>query len=232
MDTTVAEGNSGTTGGEFTVTLSPLASQVITVDYVTIDGTAVAGGDYAAISDMLTFNPGETMKVINVDIYGDIVDEGDSEMFSISLTNAANANIADGLATGQINDDDTARVSLGSVISVTEGDGGTAPAVFTVTLSTPTDFPVTVDYATSSGTGGSFATPGIDFEGISGTLSFDPGETLKTISVQVIGDLEDEKDEYFSVRLSNAQPISIYINSSIGYILDDENRVYLPLVVH
>jgi hypothetical protein len=230
-DASVDEGNTGTVDALFGVTLSPSATQVVTVNYTTVDETAEAGADYETSSGVLTFNPGETSAAVVVPVYGDFSDEGASEAFQVVLSNAINANLADEAAAGTIDDDDTARVSLGPVVTVTEGDTSTTPAVFTVTLTTVTAFPVSVDYATSSGVGGTFATPGVDYIEISGTLSFLPGETAQVVAVQVIGDLEVEGEEHFSIRLSNAQPIAIYINSSVGYIRDNESKIYLPLVI-
>ncbi len=72
-------------------------------------------------------------------------------------------------------------------------------AVFTVSLSSPSDVPVTVDYVTSPGT----ADSGVDFKPISGTLTFDPGVTTRSIVVPTIDDLDSEGDETFTVTLSN-----------------------------
>src|SRR5207247_4139798 len=55
-DVTVTEPNSGTTSAVFTVTLSNASDQSITVNYTTVDGTALAGSDYVAASGTLTFN--------------------------------------------------------------------------------------------------------------------------------------------------------------------------------
>lgn len=234
-DAAADEGDSGSTTAAFVVTLSPAAAQTVSVDYTTVDGSAAAGSDYTEVSGTLTFDPGETSHVVNVDVAGDGIDEQMSENFFVELSNATNANLTDSQAEGTIVDDDTARVSLQPGPSVSEGDTGTVPAVFSVTLSAPTAFPVTVDYATTSGTGGNFATPGVDFEMISGTLAFDPGETTQTVTVTVNGDLEVEEDELFNISLSNADPITIYGSASLGHILDDDstdsNNVYLPFVV-
>src|SRR5204862_3444747 len=53
----VTEGNSGTTAATFTVTLAPTSTQTVTVAYATANGTATAGGDYAAEGGTLTFAP-------------------------------------------------------------------------------------------------------------------------------------------------------------------------------
>ena len=62
---------------------------------------------------------------------------------------------------------------------------------FAVTLGRASDETVTVDYATSDGT----ATAGADYTAASGTLSFAPGETAKTVSVAVLDDAHDEGEE-------------------------------------
>lgn len=85
-------------------------------------------------------------------------------------------------------------------VNVTEGNSGTTPAVFTVTLSEAAATPVTLTYATASGT----ATMGTDFTATSGTLTFAAGQTSQTISVAVVGDTVVEADETFTLTLSNA----------------------------
>ncbi len=72
-------------------------------------------------------------------------------------------------------------------------------AVFTVSLSSPSDVPVTVDYVTSPGS----ADSGVDFKPISGTLTFDPGVTTRSIVVPTIDDPNPDDDETFTVTLSN-----------------------------
>ena len=82
--------------------------------------------------------------------------------------------------------------------TVTEAAGATVD--FAVTLSRAAGATVTVDYATSDGT----ATAGADYREATGTLSFAPGETAKTVSVAVIEDGHDEGEEIFTLTLSNA----------------------------
>ena len=89
----------------FQVTLSRAASGVVTVDYATADGTAVAGEDYTATSGTLTFAAGEVAKTVSVPVLDDAHDEG-RETFSFRLSNAQGAVIADGEAEGAIVNDD------------------------------------------------------------------------------------------------------------------------------
>ncbi len=230
-DQTVLEGNSGSVNALFDVTLSPASADVVTVDYTTNDGTAVAGSDYTAVSNTLTFQPGETGKTIAVQVTGDNVDEGGSESFTVDLSNAANAAIADSQGSGVITDDETARLSQTFGPQVLEGDSGLTPAVFTVTLSTPAAFTVTVDFNVSSGFGDTGAKAGEDFVPISGTLAYQPGETVQTYTVQIIGDTDLEADEVYSTLISNAN-IPITVNGGQGKILnDDDQKVYLPVIL-
>lgn len=102
--------------------------------------------------------------------------------------------------------------------TVTEGQSGTTQAVFTVTLSPEAVGPVSVAFATTAGT----ATAGNDYIHTSGVLSWNNGESVKTISVPVIGDLDDEADETFGVQLSNPTNADIIDGSGAGLILDDD----------
>ncbi|HMF13115.1 MAG TPA: Calx-beta domain-containing protein, partial [Gemmataceae bacterium] len=105
-------------------------------------------------------------------------------------------------------------------VTVTEGDSGTVDATFTVSLSFSTTHTVTVDYSTVSGT----ATDGQDYTGVTNplTLTFDPGQTSKQITIQVKGDLIDEYDENFYVFLSNATVGQITDGQGVGTIVDND----------
>ena len=90
---------------EFAVTLSQAASETVTVDYATADGTAQAGQDYTAADGTLTFAAGETQKTVSVAVLDDAHDEGE-ETLTLTLSNASGAHIADDTATGTIANED------------------------------------------------------------------------------------------------------------------------------
>ena len=90
---------------DFAVTLSRAASGTVEVAYATADGTATAGADYTRTGGELRFAPGETAKTVSVPVLDDVVDEGE-ETFTLRLTNASGARIADGTATGTIENSD------------------------------------------------------------------------------------------------------------------------------
>ena len=90
---------------EFTVSLSRAASATVTVDWATADGTATAGSDYTADSGTLTFAPDETSKTVAVAVLDDSHDEG-NETLTVTLSNPSGAYLADGEATGTIENTD------------------------------------------------------------------------------------------------------------------------------
>lgn len=105
-DVSLREGDSGTAELMFIVTLDKAATGPVTVNYATANGTASAGSDYAALTGTLTFAAGETSKMVHVVVNGDTAVEA-NETFSLTLSSATGATIADAVAIGQITDDDT-----------------------------------------------------------------------------------------------------------------------------
>ena len=85
----------------FTVTLDESASETVTVDYATSDGTADSGDDYTAKSGTLSFSAGTTSKTISVPIADDVENESD-ETFTVTLSNASGADLGTSTATGTI----------------------------------------------------------------------------------------------------------------------------------
>jgi probable HAF family extracellular repeat protein len=114
----------------------------------------------------------------------------------------------------------TPAISINDV-SVTEGNTGTRTASFTVYLSEASTDTVTVNFATANGN----ATAGSDYQSAVGTLTFDAGQTTRTINVVINGDRAGEPNETFIVNLS--APTNAVFNDSqaIGTILDDEPRI-------
>jgi hypothetical protein len=212
----LAEGNSGTKAFTFTVVLSPANSDdTVTVAYATANGSAEAGSDYQDASGTLTFGPGQTTQTLTVWVSGDATGEP-SQTFYVNLSGATGAVIADAQGVGTILNDD-ASLSINNV-SVTERNSGSRSANFTVTLSQPLSQTVTVQYATANGT----ATAPSDYTAKSGSLTFNPGQTSKTISVSVRGDRTVEPNEVFFLNLSNAAGVTIADGQGQGTILNDD----------
>jgi hypothetical protein len=221
-DVTIDEGNSGVTNAVFTVTATGTSEQPINVAYATANrsGTGgscgTAGADYATTSASLNFAAAQASQTLTIPVCGDAVGEQD-EQFDVRLSSASNATIQDGTGLATIRNDDP-MLSITPSVTVTEGDGGSQNAVFTVSIQGPSGNPVTVSFATANrtATGGTCGSGGADYGSSSGTLSFTAGQTSRTISVPVCGDIAFEQSEQFEVALSNASNASI--QSGIGVV--------------
>jgi hypothetical protein len=208
-DAQTSEGQSGTKTLTFTVSLSGATTQTVTVSFATADGIATAGSDYVATSGVLTFNPGELTKPVNVTINGDATVEPD-ETFFVNLTNPTNAVIGKAQGNGSILNDDGPVGSISfsqASYSVSENTG-----FITIAVNRTNDLSgsATVDYATSDtnapascASTGPFASSRCDFITALGTLRFAPGENQKTFTVLVNRDSYSESTESFSIVLSN-----------------------------
>ena len=212
-DSTVVEGDSGTTAAAFTVTLSAVSGRTVTVGYRTFGGSE--GSDYNFTAGTLTFAPGETSKTFNVNVIGDTTPEP-KESFDIRLQDQSNAFFIDSVGTGTILNDDAA-LSVNDV-TVTEGDSGQTALNFTVGIPFPTVNPVSINYASADGT----ANAGPDYGGTAGTLTFSPGETQKAVTVHAFGDTFDEPDETFFLNLSGATNAAVADAQGLGTINNDD----------
>lgn len=224
-DVALTEGNSGTINATFTVTLSAASSQTATVNYATADGTATAPADYQTQNGLLTFNPGDLTKTITVLVNGDTLDEP-NETFFVNLSGATNAVLLDSKGQGIINDNDAAPSLSINDLSIAEGDAGTTPLTFTVSLSTASGQTVTVNYATADKT----AAAGSDYQSISGTLTFNPGDTSKPVTVLVNGDVAFEQNETFFVNLTTPTNATISDSQGQGTIRNDDAAPPTPML--
>lgn len=216
-DVTLAEGHSGQRTALFTVSLTAASSHPITVNFATADGTASAATDYVAASGSLTFAPGQISQTISVAVKGDVQNEGD-DTFVVNLSGAAGALLADAQGLGTITNDDPLPALTISDVSVTEGNTGTKNLNFTVSLGPASGRTVTVDFSSLPVT----ASPGSDYQAASGTLTFSPGQSSKTISIAIVGDTLAEPDETLLVRLANAAGAVLLHAEGVGTIVNDD----------
>ncbi|MCC6808195.1 MAG: hypothetical protein IT381_12290 [Deltaproteobacteria bacterium] len=215
----------GTLG--FQVSLSTDSEQTVTVDYRTVDGTAVstAGGDFTAVPiTTLTYTPGQTLKTVNVSILQDTLDEN-SESFTVPLSNptpAASVSISgvNGTGTGSITDEDpTPSFRIDDpAAAVTEGAGATIS--FNVVLSAVAGRAFTIEYLTVNGT----ATAGNDFSAVAATtINFPAGTTTVPVTINLINDGINEAQQSFIVRIQNPSNGALITDSdATGTIADDD----------
>ncbi len=239
----IVEGNTGTKAVEFVVRLSAAADAEVRVNYSTFEGDtqwsggwyygyypplppATAGSDFEPAAGTLVFAPGEIEKTIRVLVIGDREAEP-TEAFSVDLSDAAGALLASNHGVGMIVDDEPR--ALVQNTTVIEGTGGTTMAELVVTLTEASDAPISIGYETRDW--GS-ATSDVDFVAATGTVTFAPGETAKSIFVSVIADSLAEYGEYFVVQLTGGTGVHAVTQGYIEIVDDDAhisiNDIALP----
>jgi probable HAF family extracellular repeat protein len=213
-----SEGNTGQTPFAFAVTLSSAYDVPVSVVWATANGTATAGSDYQAASGTLIIPAGQTTGTITVQVNGDRLAEP-NETFVVNLTSATYASITNSQGTGTILDDEP-RISISDVSKKEGKKNQTTLFTFTVTLSAAYDQAVTMSFHSVDGTA---TTHDKDYVAQTGTLTFKPGETTKTITIVVNGDNKKENDEMFDLDLIGNSSNSLFTKSrGIGTILNDD----------
>ena len=209
----------------FDVTLSKPSDQKVSVQYRTSSGTAQSETDFTPAAGLLVFQPGAMFKEVYVRTTRRVrLDEG-NETFTLTLSNPTNATLGDATATGTITEADTdvdgsPFVAVKASTDAVEGQ----PVTFTVRLSAPSEQTVTVRYQPREIPclgGCASATSGVDYVAMSGTLTFAPHQTEKTVSVPTTDDGEHEVTEYLYLKLSN--PTNAVLRTRRSSI--DERRV-------
>ena len=217
---TIAEGDDG---------LHPLTLDAPSPQAVSV--TCIAGGWTAGPSDFtfgasqtLTFEPGQTSAYLQIDATQDALDEPDAELVLVACGGVVNAHAANpglwGLMWGLVGivDDDPPPVILPGSISQPEGAATTVNVP--VTLSAPSGRTVTARWQTED----HVARAPDDYTSASGTVTFQPGETAKTIAVTVRDDTIEEPDELFVVVFFRPQNATIggFYGLAFVNLLDDD----------
>jgi hypothetical protein len=176
-------------------------AQRATVHFQSTGGTATAGSDFVALNANLTFNPGVSLQYIPLTILSDNVAEG-TESFVITLSNPQpSASVRLGAGSTllvNISDDDFGGTVQFEFPTYTAAEG-TAKTIKIVRTG-GAGIVMTVGWSRISGT----ATPGTDFTPSSGTVTFGPSETFKTITVNLRSDGLAETAE--TIRLGLTVP--------------------------
>ncbi|TWT95528.1 Calx-beta domain-containing protein [Neorhodopirellula pilleata] len=213
----------------FAVSLSAPVDNAFSLAFATNDtgasSSATAGSDYVSTSGQLTFAANSTAtQTIRVPVLGDAMVEP-NEVVGMTLGDLTGlpAGLADfidierSVATGEIQNDDSATLSIQGPTGASEpgGPGSTTSLTYTVSLSAPVQGGVSIAYTTSDGTATSVASAR-DYTAASGVLTFDESGSLqRTFTVDVRGDSSIENDESFTVRLGELSNVSSGLATSI-----------------
>jgi hypothetical protein len=228
---TIVEGNSGTAFLNWTLTLNRDGSTATFPFSWEVAGSGSFPADAADFGGALpagtgAFAAGETVKTISVPVSGDVLIESD-ETLLLTVTAAGLGTLT---ATGTIGNDDVhvpvPTLSISSAVTQVEGNSGTTAFAWTLTLNRDGS---TAAHPFSWSTAGSGANPAdaADFGGTfpSGSGTFAPGETSKTIVVLAAGDAAIEPNDTFTLTASGSGLNTV---TSTGTISNDDVRIPAP----
>ncbi|MFY0600066.1 MAG: gliding motility-associated C-terminal domain-containing protein [Cyclobacteriaceae bacterium] len=235
-DATVSE-NVGSNTIDFVLSMTAPVDRSVTVTANTVAGTAVVGDDFSSLAGQtFTFPSGNNNNLtVSVSVEDDNIVEA-IETFNVALSNIVigsgdmrNVDFATNgdSATGTINDDDSATITIDDV-SANEGLSGTTDLTFTATLTGQVDESVIVTYSTVDVT-----TNSSDYTGqTDATVTFSANEITgvetQDIVISINGDLLVENDETFEVSLSGinitGKDVTIADATGIGTIINDDAR--------
>ena len=211
-------------GVVFDVFLSFAVDFEVTVDYTTVDGTAVAGRDYTSTTGTLTFPPGTTEGMVTVPLLNDTEDEN-AESFTLELYNPVDAIIdkpGERLEfTGTILDGDVPEVTISFARSAyTVAEGGRVQ--LELNLSQAPGRTAEVGIAVTKGLGvldSDFTVPR--------TVVFRPGDRRRVVEFRTSQDRIDEDDEVVVLEMAPDLPDGFLPGARIRTqvtITDDDQR--------
>ncbi|MBA2359661.1 MAG: hypothetical protein H0V79_01775 [Actinobacteria bacterium] len=217
----VTEGSSSGTQSAFTVTLSRRSGREASVNYATSDGSAKAGEDYVGKSDVLKIPAGELSGTIPIDVIGDAEAEG-TESFTLALfardETATIGEPQDASAT-IIDDDARPKLSIEDA-RVKEGNSGTSEVEFKLRLSGKAAQRIVVRAITEDGSAVSPA----DYQQKVGTVTFEPGDVERVLTVLANGDTVVEPNETFFVNVEAGIGVDVVDGRASGTIVNDDEK--------
>jgi protocatechuate 3,4-dioxygenase beta subunit len=236
-DATAVEGNKLV----FDVGLSLAGGSDVVLDLTTIDNSAIGITDYedrnfeysldggtvwitagGSNGTQVTIPAGSTGIKVRLDSNQDPNYEP-NETFTLAVNSVIAGAVGNTSDTGLgtiTNDDALPAISI-SDVTLLEGNilGKEKQYTFTVSLSNPSGLPVTVNYATANDTA---TLANNDYISGNGTVTFEPGETTKSITVNDVGDITAEPNETFFVNLTSPTNATISDTQGVGTIVNDD----------
>jgi hypothetical protein len=218
----------------FTVSVTPAiqVGHTVTIDYTTNDGTAEdqnGSNDYTLTSGILTFNPADMSHTIAVPITDDVLVEFE-EIFVVDLSNSLPmeiTNIVDPQGECNILIDELYEIAILDT-SVGEGDGN---ATFTMTVNPAIQAgdSVGISYTTMDGSAED-QNGSNDYTLTTGTLFFNPGDTLRTVDVPITNDPIVDPSESFDMLIGlNFPPAITTITDDKATCPIVDNDLYLEI---
>jgi len=218
-NTTVSE----TTAGTFFFSRSGSTTNAVTVNYST-SGSATPGSDYTALTGSVTIAASAANASVTVTPVDDTSPEG-TETVIVTALPGTGYGVEIGSATMSIADNDSGFVSnigFSQASTVTQEYAG--GFTINVTRTGTTTGPASVEYGVNTGTA---LGNGVDYLCPAGRLDFAAGETVKTISMNIIDDRISEDVESVTLQLRNSTNAGLTTATTQHTVLitDNEPRV-------
>jgi hypothetical protein len=220
----LADGISPQAGPALTGTPGVALTNVLVASFIVTDPSGAPGSKWNALvnwgdgqpGNRLTTTPGpsNTFQFLGTHTYTAAGRYTITVMIAVPGSGKPNDNTVTTSAT--IAAPGTPSISINN-LALPESRAGVITFPFVVNLSGASTQPVTVHYATVDGTA---TVADNDYQAASGTLTFNSGETTKTINVAVVGGTRPEPNEFFFVNLSNPANAVITIPQATGTILN------------
>jgi Mg-chelatase subunit ChlD len=225
----------------FTVNLETASVAPVTLKFNLTAGTSTLGSDFGTTTEphhgmQISIDGGETWStgtdetdvplgvatvLVRVPLIDDTLDEND-ETFRLTATRTSPGEPTVILnATATILDNDPPP-DLSSANAQVSEDGGTA--TFTLTLSAPSGKTITLDWSTADGT----AKAGEDYVAAGGQITFAPGETSKTVTIDLLSDRLQEGDETFNLTLGNPVNVNLPTPTYLATLVDNDHAPVVP----
>ncbi len=229
---TITEGGGvGYTNAYITVNRVNGSSGTVSVNYSTLDGTALAGAKYSATNGVLTFGDGESTKSFFVQVRNTTTAEG-PESLSIVLSNPTGGSTLAIPSTTVLTILNTnTGIAFASAANAYTEPSGAAPGTvaLNVVRFNNTNGTTTVTYSTTNGT----AVAGTDFVGVNNAvLTFNPGESVKPILISTLHDPSVTGDLSFTVGLANPSGSAQLTPPSFTVVTDHDADAGLSFITN
>ncbi len=212
------------TNVSITVVRSNANTGVVTVNYATTNGTAIAGVDYQAVSGQLVFSNGIAAQTFSVPVINNKLVEGD-RTFTVGLFNPSAGALLVPPSTASVTiTDDVSGLSFSAPTYVVNENG--VAANITVLRTGYTSNTVSVIYSTTNGT----AVAGVNYLTATGLLTFTNGETAKNFTVTVIDNSVPDGDHTVLLNLNSPSGNAVLLPPSAATltIIETDGSLIVP----
>ncbi|NRF72104.1 hypothetical protein HLB44_34485 [Aquincola sp. S2] len=200
----------------YVVQLSAPSTNEVKVDFDIVNGTAFhnsSAPDFQRNLGTLVFAPGETTRIVSVPVIDNTALEI-AELFWLDLNTPVNATVPQRYTPALMIDNDGVAGTPAIAVSDLSVDESAGTASFFVSLNRPSISAVTVTAATTDDT----AQAGSDYRAVNETLSFAPGEVVKTVTIDLFDDGQAEVDEFFKLTLTGPSNATLADGSGVARI--------------